>query len=173
MEHTLDHQKMESAKALADMNMQVSAAKALLTRLEGEEEAYLALREEKAQKRVQEVLEESKELIDQTGRNYDEVKQYADSLTKVAKAISSVYEELDQTLVSFYGKMEAWDKMVEKQHEELSTLKQAVKVQQVKQDNDRVSLENRAKTLETWETKLKDERGTLDRAIERLKQGRI
>ena len=59
------------------------------------------------------------------------------------------------------------------QEEELQNLRQQAKVDSIRIRDENMGIEAKKRELKTIERKLADERGTLDRAITRLKEGRI
>ncbi len=90
----LDHEQFEGAKVLADIGTKIAAGRAALSALEKGKEDFLEDRAAEATQRVQEVLEQSKDIIAEIGKYHSELVGYSNQvdgfLTDVLYLIQSV-----------------------------------------------------------------------------------
>ena len=159
---------MDSVKALAETNMQISEAKNILFRLQSEETDYLVSREKKVMDRIDELYQTSKTTLDEIQNNYVgayEILQMASENTKYLKESYSKF----QVLISDFSKRnEAWEEEVSKQEERFTNIKKGLNVDTVKIANDRKSIELEQLKMVQDRRKIADDRGTLERAFARL-----
>jgi len=171
IEATKEH--MDALKALAQANIDISAARETLAKLKAEETDYLTSREKLALKRIDVVLEESKELVAQIDKNYAVVADYAKDIHEGGKFLGEVYAEFKELLAKKEEKDELVRKYLENEEKKVQNLRNALKLDLVAIESEKKQLIVNNETLEKDKIKLKDERGTLDRAIARLKKGKI
>lgn len=166
-------QHMEALNALAQTNLDISAAKEILSKMQEEETEYLISREKKAIDRLKKVMQDSKDLVDETNKNYEFITNFVrtvhDSTTFLAEALA-VFTSVTQL---FHNKQEAWEIDCKEQEETINNIRNGIKISQEKLENDQKALAMRMQEMENIRRKLEDERGTLARAVERLKQGKI
>lgn len=173
MEHTVDKQTMDALKALSDINLKVSEARNVLTKLEETETEYLVSREKKAIKKIQTTLDSSKELVEQINKNYETISGFAHSVSDGAVFLSKAHGSFTALVEAFAQKQTEWERDIKNQEETIVALKNSLKVDMVWLEGEKKTLDYGNKKLHQDSLKLEDERGTLERAIIRLKQGRI
>lgn len=173
MEHTLDSQTMKSAQALAATNLQISEARVALTALQEEETAYLVTREKKATDRIQKVVDESRHLVTEMQGNYQEVHELLQTASDFAVSLVKIHASFSEALSEFEEKNIAWEKSIGKQQDDIEEVRKVLNVDKTKVKNDQKTIELRNKAIENEWIRLKDERGTLTRAIERLKDNKV
>lgn len=166
-------QHMEALQSLANANVKISEAKESLSKLMAQETEYLTAREGKAIQRVNEVLVQSKEVLKEIGSNYDKVKEYESLVSEGAKFLSELLEKFSALVVAKETRYEAWEKELDSQEETILSQRNSLKMDAVNIDALRKQQDARNIELNKLERKIQDERGTLDRAIKRLKEKRI
>lgn len=171
--HELEKQKMDTVKALAEMSMQVSQARNLLTKLESEETEYLDIRERKALDRIAKVLADSQELLEQTSKNYAEIENFGHVVSDFAAQVAIAYDQFQSLISDFDERSEEWDKTIKDREKEITEQKKALEIQRVILQNDQKTIEMKKKALANEAKKIEDRRATLARAIKRLKENKI
>lgn len=171
--HTLEKNKIEALSALSSLNMRVSEAHNALSKLKDEEKAYIAEREGRFMERIAQILEESEDVLKEAGKNYDEVKSLVQIATDFTQFIVESVEEIASARIVFEEKTKQFDKSVEKRENEIEELRKAIKLDRTQIENDKKTLENNRELLKREKKKVQDERAVIERAIIRLKEGRI
>ncbi len=173
IETEISKEHMDSLKALADTNVKIGIAKGALQKLEETETSYLEERENKAVLRIQKIFSDSKELIDGIKANYTEVKTLLNTASSFADFLVKAHEAFSGLVDRFNEKSIVWEAKVAEQEDEFAKIRQEIKNDKVRIANDKEALNSREAGLKLLEKKLRDERGTLDRAISRLKENRV
>lgn len=171
IEVTKEH--MEALKALSDTNMKIGEARATLIKLEEQETSYLEEREKKVLARIQKVLDDSKELLAEAQANYTQIRELRNTVSSVTDFLSKAYEAFMGMLKDFREKNDLWDNKVSEIEEGFAKIRQEINNDKVRIKNDREALERWEKSLDLQRKKIDSDRGELDRAINRLKEGRI
>lgn len=169
----IDKEKMDSLQVLAQTNVDIGKAKSELSEVKKLEEAYLEEREKKAVAVVQKVLDESKDLLAEALKNYQIIKELGNTASSFAGFLVEIHESLKVLIRDFDEKSATWEADVKKQSEEFESLRNQIKVERVLLENDKDALKAREQEAQKEDKRLKDERGTLDRAIKRLKENRV
>jgi len=128
-------EKMDSIKALADMSVKISDAKATLANLENTETEYLTKREKKAQVQIEKILKDSENLLNKTHKNYEEINTFCNVVSSYVDVLDKVYEKFQKMLTDFNKRNEMWDKKIETQ-----TLKFSALEKQLKQDSETIKI---------------------------------
>lgn len=173
MEHNVDKEKMDSLKALADTNMQISTAKGTLVKLQEMETDYLVEREKKAVARVAKIFADSAELLEKATSNYAEVHDLCQTASSFADYLVKSYDSFSEVVRLFDEKSALWDESVKAQEAKFAEINRQIKTDRVLLENDKESLKKREGVLKQGERKLADDRASLERAINRLKEGKI
>lgn len=122
-EQILEKENMNSIKALSDVNIKISDAKNLLFKLQEEETEYLVKREEKALEKINKVLNESKDLLDKTHQNYEEIHQFCQVVSGYADFLEEAHEKFKRLLELFNKRNEVWDENAKQQYAEIARQK--------------------------------------------------
>lgn len=173
IEHEFEQEKMNSIKALADTNVKIGEARGVLEALKKEESVYLEEREKKAVEVVDKVLADSKEVLGEVKENYQEVKDLLNSASSFADFLKEAYGSFTGLVEKFSEKSAAWEEEVARQQKEFAGIRQQISNDQVRLKNDREAIEKKEASLLVEKRKIDDQRATLERAINRLKEGRI
>lgn len=173
IETEITKEHMDSLKALADTNVKIGVARGTLQKLEEEETTYLEEREKKALGRIQAMFDGSKELLDGIRSNYAQVKELLTTASSFSDFLLKAYESLSGLIKDFNERSELWEVKIKEKEEEFALIKQDIKNDKVRIANDRQALDAKEALLRVEARKIQDERQTLDRAITRLKEGRI
>lgn len=120
MEHILDKEKMESMKVLAETSMKISEAKGVLFKLQETETEYLVSREKKAVARIQQVLNDSQEILDKALNNHAQVKEYTDSIMSGVEFLNETYKKFQGMLANFNERNELWEKNIKQKEEQIA-----------------------------------------------------
>ena len=169
----IEKQKMDALNALVQANLSVSDAKNKLVKLKEEENVYIAEREREALARIQSILDESNEILTNINTNYAEIKHIYETVSNIAAFLDESHAKLQGLHTLFTQKTELWEQEIAEKEKSMEELKKNLQVQTTLIENEKVSLKSKEKSLKAFERKLNDERGTLERAVARLKEGRI
>lgn len=172
-EHTISKEHMDALKALTDLNLKVSEARAELSEIENTKTEYIVEREKEAVERIEASLNASKDILRETRENYGLVSDFCNTMTGFADFLKEAHARFDEAVASFDESKVIFEAEMSRQENEIAETKKIIATERVKIANDKKSIENSKKTLEKTARKLEDERGTLERAIKRLKLGRI
>ncbi len=165
-------QHMDALKALSDVNLKVSEARNLLTKLQEEETEYLVSREKKAVERLQNTLILSHNLVEETNKNYETITQFSKDVASGAEILARAvdgFKTLNEAKEKFFAD---WERDIKNQEETIVSLRNNLKVDAVNIDGQRKQLDARNVDLNTLQTKIEVDRGEIDRKIMRFNQGR-
>lgn len=169
----VDAQKMDALKALSETNLKVSDARVNLANLKEEEGQFIKERENNAVKRVQEIFEESRLVLNEAAHNYQMTTELASTTTDFSSFLLDAYDKFKDIRTSFAEHRTKWEEEVKKREEQLGELKKHVEVDRKLVETSKGTIEKALKSLEVERKKIDDDRQTLARATERLKQNRI
>ena len=172
-EITVTKDQHDALKTLADTNMKISEAKNALFKLQETETAYLTAREEKAMGRINKMFEDSKDILTQTQKNYNETQQFHNTVSSFAESLVEAHKKFQALLADFDSRNDVWEKEVSHHEKQVTEIKHRIEEDKAKNANEKKNLELAKKSLEIEKKRLEDERGTLTRVIERLKNNRI
>lgn len=164
---------MDSVKELAATNLKISEAKNIIFKLQEDETVYLEEREKKALVRIDKVLEDSRELLDLTKGNYNEVHEFCKTISSFANFLSEAHTKFGGVLESYKERNDEWNIEIDRQNAELEEIRKNITIERSLLANEKKNIEKAREGIEKEMKKMVDERGTLDRAIIRLKEGRI
>lgn len=164
---------MASIKALADTNIEISKAKNLLFKLQESETDYLVIREKKAMDRIQKVVDDSKELVKEATNNHSDINNLLIEATALVTGLDKVSETYTNLLIEFDERNVEWERHIGKQQDNLEEIRKGLKAERVQIDNDKKSIEQTKISLANAQRKIDSDRGTIQRSIERLRQGKI
>jgi len=173
IEHEFEKEKMDSIKALADTNVKIGEVKGVLENLKKDEVVYLEEREKKAIEVVDKVLTDSKEILGEATKNYQGVKDLLNSASSFADFLKEAYTSFSSLVEKFSEKSAIWEEEVTRQQKEIADIKQQISDDQVRIKNDREALQRKEASLAVEKRKIDDQRATLERTINRLREGRI
>jgi uncharacterized phage infection (PIP) family protein YhgE len=173
MTTTLDQEKFDTMKALADMQTALSEGQAELLKVKEATEEYMVVREEEAEERVLKVLKESRDALDETSKNHTELSNYSRDLKAYATELKVIATDITALFKDFRGRMNTANKVMDERSKEASQILKQAKVERIQIAEDRKQLAIERRETEEGFRLLKDKRDTLDRAINRLKEGRI
>ncbi len=172
-EITVTREHMDALKALSSVNLKVSEARNSLTKLQEEETEYLVSREKKAVDRIQQVLTQSHSLVEETNKNYEIIQDFARSVSEGAEFLSGAREKFNELVAAKEKKYQLWENSIKNQEETIVSLLKGLKIQEVDVLSAKSVLDAESRKLKLDITKFNDERGIVERQIERLKEKRI
>lgn len=164
---------MTSAKALVDTNLKLSEARNVLFELKKEEEKYIEIREKKAVKAIEKIVEESGEMVKEAQENYSRIKELFIEVNQFSGDLIKIHTELQEMVSVISERNVEWQKYVDRQKEEVEETRKQIKVEKQIIENDKKTILKDKKTLVDERRKLNDEKETVQRTIERLKHNRI
>lgn len=168
MENQVTHEQMNSLKALADTNIEISNAKEVLFKLQETETQYIIDREKRVMERINKIVQDSGDTLAQAYENYHETTRFYETVSSFASFLSDSYESFRETVSKFDEKCQLWEQGMLIQEKSVADLLQIIKNDKIRIENDRKGIEAKNKSLEREEIRLIDMRGTLEREIERL-----
>lgn len=172
-EHEVTKQHMDALKALSDTNLKVSEARNTLTKLQETETEYLVSREKKAVEKVQKVLELSHNLVEETNKNYEYLESLARTIHDGGKFLSEAQEKFHALIEAKDEHYKLWERDIKNQEETIASLMKGLKIKETEIESGKKQIELGNRKVQEEVIRMKDERGTLDRAIIRLKDKRI
>lgn len=155
MEQTINTEKMNALKALADTNLKVSEARNVLFKLQEDEMEYLEIREKKALIKIQKALSDSQELIDETHKNYEKVTDFCQIISNYFDFLDKTHEKVQKMIDSFNERNEIWDKSFTKQQEDIAYQKRLI-------SQDSKMLDTKEKQLNEMKVRLKKQQEHLE-----------
>jgi hypothetical protein len=166
---TLEQEQFNSLKQLSEIQIQISEGRVVLQELINKKEEYLKLQEKEVMERVDKVLIQSRQALQATTNNHDELSSYNRDLTAYAgelKGFSNVLSTLNEDLTE---RMNQSDKDMAKHYESVSEILKRVKVEKSAVEAERRVLNlERAEIRDGWRL-LKDRQETLKKGFEELK----
>lgn len=165
----IEKQKMDSLRALSETNLEVSKIKAVLETLKKEESAYIKEREEKVLAQIRTLLDESKEITRETLQNYSAINDLSKNTKILAQFVVEAHEELTKLVKVFEETTKNWENEVAGMHKEIAEARKELKVEAQLLKNEQLSIEKRKIEVANQERKVRDQRETLERAFNRLK----
>jgi uncharacterized protein YukE len=173
MLETLEKEKFDTLKELADVNVKISEARNELLEIESSKNDYIKLREDETIQRVNKVLKSSEKVIKMAHSNYEEVRTFVNTVSGYKAAVDEGYSTLKDIIKDFNEYQDEWEKQNEDQIHSLSDLEKKVKKDRELLGRERKDVEKFKKSVELERRKVADDRGTLNRAIKRLKSKKI
>jgi len=169
----VDKARMDALRSLSDTNMAISHARESLQTLEKNETEYLLEREKKVVLRVENAFKDSSALIEQTVKNYEMVKDFAGVVIQSSEQIQKAIGSIKEHSKLHDERTAAWEARCTQQEEDVANEKKVIQSQVILLNSEKEGIEAAKRLLVAHERKLTDERGTLERAIKRLREGRI
>ena len=167
---TLDQEKFDTVKELAELSTNIATGRAELKKLEETTAEYIVSREEKAEARVLEVLKESREALEATTQNHKELSGFNQDLEAYASELKRLTTDISALFQDFNEKMDGAEKDMEEYYKEVHEVLRKIKLENVTlvENRKRVSAERADLREET--RLLEDRRGQLERGFEELKR---
>lgn len=162
MEHTIDTQTMQSVKALADTNIKISEARSVLFKLQETETEYLVEREKKILSRIQDNLEQSRSLIDETSKNHQGIKDLYSQCTSFVEFLDEVYDSFQEIVKNFDERSDMWEAKIGIQQDEILEQRKEIKIEQVRIKNDQKSLKDKEKLLQNMKSHIESRQAALE-----------
>lgn len=173
MEITVDTKQMEALKSLADTNIKIGEAKEALSKLKSTETEYLKEREEETLRVVAQVLKESAEVIALANKNFTEVQDFHKDVSSFAEYLVEAQKSFSELVAAFEEHSRLRNHEAKTQLAEIAEQKKVLKIASDSIAADRRQLDEARLKMTEDQKKIADDRATLDRAIKRLKEGKI
>lgn len=151
----LEKEHFNTLKQLADTNVKVSEAKDVLERLKSMEVEYLESREKKVRDKVQKVLNESKDLLEETRKNYQSINTLCDTVVSYVDFIKEIQGKLENLQKERDKVNTLCEENITLQKKELSELRKTV-------DQDTRLLKEREEVLSQVSDRLQKEKALIE-----------
>lgn len=165
----LETEKFNTLKELAEIQSNLSLAQAELLNLKATTEEYMVVREKEAEERVIKVLRESRNALEETSKNHQELTGFNRELQAYANELKGLSIDIAALFKDFNVRMKEAEKDLEKHHEIVSEILRKIKTERVQVSEDRKMLERERQKTNEEARLLIDRRGALERAWEELK----
>lgn len=162
----IDKQKMESLKALSDINLKVSEARNLLTELEEQETEYLVFREKKVMGRIKKTISDSQEMVKEADKNHGQIRELLESINGFCENIIKIQEQFSEVLEVFNKRNEVWEKNINLQQYSVAEIRKEIKLHSQVIENDKKSLNFTKKLLESQKAHIESQQATLTKSYE-------
>lgn len=166
---TLDHEKFEALKELADIGAQIAEGRDFLATLQKNKEAFLDERSKELSTRIQATLAESKDSILEINKFQDELVKYRKDTGTYLDSLRYFNERVLETSKAINSEVDSVIQYLEEQSEKNEETKKELSRAKDELNSERAELTMYKNRLREEEIKLKDGQGTLKRAFERLK----
>lgn len=170
MTTTLDQEKFDTLKELAEMQTSLSNARAELKKLKDTTDEYLVVREQEAEARVIKVLKESRDALDEVSKNHNELSAYSNELKAYANELKDLSTGITDLFKDFNKRVKEAEKDIEKNQEIVTDILQKIKIERVQVNEDRKQLKSEQHEIDEQNRLLKDRREALERAWDELKR---
>lgn len=161
---------MESLKALASTNLKISEAEATLLKLQSAEKDYLEEREKKTFDMIQKIFENSKELIEKTKFNYDEVVKFYNVTVAFSSTLNEMWGKYETFIAQFNERNMFWEETYKNQMEELAKLTADSEKRNKDMDEREILLNERKKVLDNQALHLESKQQALKVTYEEIKR---
>lgn len=152
---------MESMKVLADTSMKISEAKGVIFKLQETETEYLVEREEKAMTRINKLFSDSKDLLDKTKNNHEEIRKYAATVSEFHEFLNKTFDTFQSLLSNFNERNDLWERNIRKKEEEMASMKEEIKAEQKLIEIDKKDIEEKRKSIKQAQEQIESRQTTL------------
>jgi len=164
----LTKEKMDIMKELAATTLKISETQNIIFKLKEEENDYLTIREKAAMERVQMVLDESKELLNNTHENYEEIHNICKSITNISNFVSETYDKITGLLADINERSDKWDKEVARQHKEFEEIRRGIAIDKTIIANDKKTIEKANEEIEKEKAHIESRQAQIKVALQLL-----
>jgi hypothetical protein len=169
----LEKTKMDVLKEVATSSVLVAGMKAEMLSLEKEKDDFFVKRKKEVVDRIKSILQDSRELLDETSSNYKLVHDFYTVLKSFSDTVLESHNKLKENIDDFNESVKLHNLEMSKQEEELSHLKKMVKQDSESNEREKKHIKEMHKSLEKEKLKINDSREMIKRTIERLKNNKI
>lgn len=163
-------EQMNSLKALADTNLQVSKAQEVLFALQKTETEYLVSREKKALERISNIIIGSADALREANQNYYETTQFYNTTASFAQQLTNQYELFKSVVDDFDEKNKQWELHIASEENRLSEMIQQIKSDKIRIENDKKAVERANKNIEKEKQIIESRQAQIKSALEVLKE---
>lgn len=160
----LDQEQFDTLKALAEIQTNLSLARAELKNVKETTEEYMVVREKEAEERVIKVLKESRNALEETSNNHKELSAYSTELQAYANELKSLSIDITDLFKDFNKRMKEAEVSLDTNHKQVTEVLKSIKVERVQIQEDRKLLAIEKKEVYDETRLLKDKRDALERA---------
>jgi len=157
----LQQEKIEILRELANTNIQISNAKNTLFKLQEDKTAYLEEREKETLQQIDQLVQESGDIIVQVQKNYDEIHQFCNTISEYSDFLLEAQDKFQSMLETFQARNEVWDENVKRQYQELAVLRKEVEQDQKDIEIRENRIQKKTKDLENQRLQIESKQATL------------
>lgn len=162
MEHEISQQNMQAINEFAKTNMLISEAKNSLFKLQENEKQYIEEREKLAVEAVNDVLKNSKKLLDETLKNTKEMEEFHESVRQFAETLGNIQDRVEEDVNDFTKRTIEWEKSIKSQQDEIAESRKHLKIERNELDNDKKTLKSKETSLKNLEKHLQSRQQSLE-----------
>lgn len=170
MEHEISKQHMDTLKALADTNVKISEAKALLENLKSQETTYLEEREKQTMEVIEKCFAQSEDLVQKIKHNYEDIQHLFNTATSHTHFLSENYKKFNDLLDEFNKKSQIWEKRVAEEEEKIADMRKQIEIDSVKISEERKVMDSIGKQLAKEKTLIESRQAQLKAALSLIKK---
>lgn len=170
MEHILEAEKFKLVQELVAIQDNITNARNGLTAIQKQTNDYIIAREEEARGRVNKVLEASKDALEETRKNHEELSAYRQELKQFADSISQATILLTDISGSFRKDLDVAEAMMASRYDEMQEILKNARIERVAIEEDRKQLKRESYRIQEETRLLADRRGVLERGFAELKR---
>lgn len=164
---------MEALQALSGVNLKISEAREVLAQLESGKEKFLEARGNDEVARINQVLADSKALLDNINANYGEITELATIVKETAASLVSIYNAFDQYVGWWQQYRADREKALDERESQVRALLRQCGIDRTKLSNEAAGLETIKESLKKREMQLADDRAALEKNMKLFKEGKI
>jgi isopenicillin N synthase-like dioxygenase len=166
----VDKKQFNAMKQLTEISQGISILRSALDSLGDATNDYFKSMENETTNRVDKVLRESREALENTTQNHNQLSEYNKELTAYHNQIKDFTKTLTTLSQDFAKKMDESDKDMKEHHENISEMLKQIKIQRVNIEEDKKQLLREKKRIEEETRLLVDRRGALERGFKELQR---
>lgn len=165
----LAQEKFNTVKELAEVHANLSDARIAFDELKKDTEKYMVVREKEAEDRVIKVLKESRDALEETSKNHQELSGFSRDLKAYANEIKVLSTDITALFKDFNIRMDGANTDMKINGEIVSEILKKIKIERIQVQEDRKLLVAEKHEVEEQHRLLKDKREALERAWNELK----
>lgn len=170
---TLDQEKFASLKELSEIQLKLAEGRAELKKLQDTTEEYEKTREKGAYEAVQRALEASKGALSEADKNRDTLAHFLTSAKETVQFIKTLHENLATEFSEFATRTDEAITVINQKADEVNRATEQIRLQRNALESERGGFEEAKRKMNEEKRVFDDRKATLERAINRLKQGKV
>lgn len=157
----IEHEKMEAMKALADITSQISIGREKLSELRLEMSSFLSERDRLDKLRLTKLLDESKDLIGEIKKNYQELKNYANDLKSHTAFIGETHDTIKVIIQSIANTSSEFKTFIDEEIDKVAVMKAELEIDKRQVVEDNKEIENSREEIKKDRARIESQQATL------------